>query len=365
MPGIALQERYVATLTNLPVTANTVQQDMPRDFIYAAMRLRPSGTLTISAGTTNGTPSDENPFTWLRRIYVEGTGGGQSVQLKNYKGRHARRAQHGLVGVEPKSFSPVNSGAVAAYNWYADVPVDFLLPGAHVLPEVGTQTVLDPREYEKLTLTMDLGDTTDFVNGGDRTLVLSALSIDVFAVQVLNVVPSRSPMRYIETFLGRDATSAIVVERQFTFTIPTGKPYRYMMIATTNEAGNLRQPVDDTIGAVKLYISQTLLFRFQRFQDIQQKLRRENIVQDAVNPASLNPLSSTDSWAVGYYLIDYSRNGRFEGMIDASRFPARGIPILLLHDILTASARQVELIVGFVTPGPSAPRSAPTVRRTA
>jgi hypothetical protein len=348
--GPAIIERFVQRL-NLTNGASSFL-DLPRDFLYAGLQLRLSGNMTISAGATNGTLHDENPMSYLRRIVVEGTGGGQSVQLKNYRGIHAFRGEHLLSGIEPPA-NPLLSAAIGGPTaWSCVVNVFFNLPHPRTLPELSYRTVLNPREFSRLGLEIQAGDETDFVNGGDRTEALTGVVCDVYALQVVNFRLVQSPLRYIETYLMRDSLSAVASERRFSNQLPVGRPYRYLMLRTTNEVTNARQPVDDTLTALKLFIAQTLVLRYSDFREYAHANKKEHAVIAAVNPAGLNALSSRDNPAIGYYMLDFLKDGRLEGVLDASRFPARGIPIDLLHDVAIATARQLDVVAGFLTPSP-------------
>lgn len=359
--GLALVERYVATIT--PASAGSAVQpffvDMPRDFIYGGLLLQGQASVTVAGGTTNGTLADENPMEFFERIVFEGTGGGAALQLKNMRGRHFFRAHHLLIGKEPNAV-PLTSAAVGGPTVTSCViPIWFALPGQQIPPEVAIQSVLDPSEYGKLTLEVDFGLTSDFINGGDRTVTVPAAACDVYALQAVNVsITKNRPYRYIETFFLRDQVAALQTERRLSNPIPTGRPIRYIILGTRNETGNVRQPVDDTLGTLKLFISQTLIVRYGATAALMppnrpliERNRHENRVFDAVNPVGLNPLSSRDNPIIGYLPIDFAKGGRLDGILDASRFPARGVPIDLLHDVLTASTRQLDVLLGFLVPG--------------
>ncbi len=352
--GLALIEQPITTITPQSI-GTTIQPffiDMPRDFMYAGLLLDVQATVTVAGGTTNGTLNDENPMSFLDRLVFAATGSGASVELKNVRGVHAFRAHHLLVGKESNA-SPLGSAGIGGPTAVrAIIPVWFALPGNQIPPEVAVQSILDPSEYGKLTLELDLGTPTSFINGGDRTVTVPSAQVDVYALQPVNVAITKNrPYRYIEQFFLRDVLAAVASERRLTNPIPTGRPIRYIMLRTTNEVSNTRQPVDDTLGTIKLKISQTQVLRQNNFRLYAQRNRDENRVFDAVNPAGLNALSSRDNPVIGYYMFDWAKGGRLDGLLDASRFPSRGVPIDLLHDVATASARQLDVVLGYLVPG--------------
>jgi hypothetical protein len=296
---------------------------------------------------------------FIERVVFEGTGGGAALQLKNMRARHFFRAHHLLTGKEPQAQVLTSVGLQTATPSNFVLPIWFALPGNQVPPEIAVQSVLDPSEYGKLTLEVDFGLTTDYINGGDRVTTVPSGALDVYALQAVNVsITKNRPYRYIESFFLRDQLSAVQTERRLSNPIPVGRPIRYMMLVTRNENASVRQPVDDTLGTVKIFISQTLIQRFGATASAMppnraliERNRHENHVTDAVNPIGFNVLSSRDNPVIGYLMVDFAKGGRLDGILDASRFPARGVPIDFLHDVLTSATRQLDVCLGFLVPG--------------
>src|SRR5258708_13221211 len=232
--------------TSTAANANSFFLDIPRDFPLAQLILDLSGTLTVTGGTTNGTLVDENPFTYLRKIFVNLSGGPASLQLKNLKGIQAYRLHHLFESREPGGIGRVTSGAAASYPFRAIIPIDFALPGELVTPELAALTILNGREWSGIQLQLDMGDATDFINGGDRVLSFTGnVNCDVFCIVATNFRPNVPTPPHPHQTLPRQSFSAIAAENLFNITFPVGKLYRHLLFRTTNEAGNVRQPVDD------------------------------------------------------------------------------------------------------------------------
>lgn len=348
--GLAVIDNYLGSLSL--VASSSSFMDLPRDFPYAGLLLRFTASVVISGGTTSGTVNDENPMTFINRIVVDGAGGSTAQQIKNVKGREAFRVAHLLSGVEPNRQAVVSSGNAATYPVGCLIPVWFAHPGRNLPPELAVKSILDPSEFGKLTLEIQAGAATDFVNGGDRAIAINVPQVDVYAMKAVNVQIGKTRAdRFVESFFLRDAVSALATERRLSNAIPVGRPIAYILLNTNNEVGNARTPVDDTLGAVKLNISQTNIRRYQGFRELVQRVRERNSVQNASAPAGVTAPFTVDNPAVGYYMFDFLADGRREGLLDASRFPARGIPIDLLHDIATASARQLDVQIGYMQLG--------------
>jgi hypothetical protein len=173
----------------------------------------------------------------------------------------------------------------------------------------------------------------------------------VSAIQVLNPL-GRPLWRYIEQHAFRESTAAIATERQFTNAIPTGRIYRDIMVRVTDETANVRRPVDDTLGDLKLLVGVTTVLRYTDFREYVQRFADEYNPDDATNPAGLTALATRDNPIVGYHFIDFMKGGRFEGLLDTTRFPARGLTVDPRFDIDTASARQLDVVLGYLSPAP-------------
>lgn len=342
MPGLAYLERLLNTYPL--VNGQDLSVDLPRDFAYVGLKLRLSGSVVISGGTTNGVVQDLNPWTYLRRIMLEGTGGDEAILIKNLKGYHAARLSHLFRGIEPPRVN-VTSGAAATYPISADLPIWFTLPGSMVPVEIARGTFLNPARYSKLTLTITPLDATAFIVGGDRTVTVTNPTLDVVALQALNVnILKSKPLRYRETFFLRDATSALATERRPSNPLPTGNRYRGIMVVTLDETSNKQTPVDDTIGAVKLQVGPTVVRRYTTPKQINARLAEENGLVAAQSLTGITAPFTSENPVVGFYLMDFMVNGRLEGLLDTRNLPGIGVTVDLLHDILTASARQVEFV---------------------
>lgn len=345
LPGLPIIERYIGTL-NL-VIGQSAFLNLPRDFFYAGLRFRFSASVAISAGTTNGTVADENPQRFLNRVLVHATGGGRGVQLKNMRGEHMLRTPQLLAGQEP-NIVPLTSGAVATTPVSCVLDSYFALISAYADAPTSRATVLNPRLFGALQLEVLAGSALDFVNGGDRTIAINAAVVDVYALQVVGYQPTTAPLLYIEQLLFRASTAALATQQAFQTAIPIGRLYRYLGFRTTNEAANVRQPVDDTFGAFMLKAGPTIIKQYRAFNEYAMSNRMQNQVITATNPAGLNPLGSQSNPVVGYYMFDFLNGGEIGALLDTRRFPQRGITIDPLPDIVTASARQIDVYAGWI-----------------
>lgn len=344
MPGLAIIERFLQTLTL--VDSQEVTLDLPRDFVYAGLLLRPSGTLTVAGGAANGVLDDFNPWSYINRVMLEGTGGGQATMVKNIKGYHAARVQHLLQGVEPERTPIVGAGVQAATAWSCEIPVSFAMPGAQVPPELSRVSLLNPAQFSKLTLTLRAGSPTDFIRGGDRTVTVPLKQVDVIAQQAVNVkvLPSQ-PLKYRETSFLADAFTAAITDRRFSASLPTGARYRYLLVNTVNLAANANQPVDDAITALKIFVGTTQIRRFSTPLQIANRNRQQNTVGDARAHAGLNAFAASNNPIIGFYMLDFMVGGRGEGILDTRNLPGLGVPLDVFHDT-AALARTVEVVTG-------------------
>jgi hypothetical protein len=145
--------------------------------VYEYWILRLTGTLTISGGTTNGTPVVENPRTLIKAVQVVVTGlTGDTfidipmtdlVILTNFIGRRP--------GIAPQE-TAVTSGAIGATNFVGEYYLPFALEDM-TNPYRG---FFASNRYAQVRLRILWGTTTDLVSGGDRTLALTVTGVDVW-----------------------------------------------------------------------------------------------------------------------------------------------------------------------------------------
>lgn len=356
MAGPAITNRFIASI-NLTNDQSSFFE-LPRDLVYAQLELRFRAQVTIAGGTTNGTLVDENPMSYIRRVRIEGAGGLQSgVLLKDLKGIHAFRRAHAHGQIEPNAVPLLSAGAGGPTNVSCIIPIYFAIPHPKSPSELQLITSLRPQEFQNLRLEIQAGNALDFVNGGDRTVTVTGGVVDVYAKQAVNLIMA-PPWRYIEQFMFRESTSAVATERPFTNQYQTGRIYRDLMYRVTNEVANARQPVDDTLGDMKLRIGITEILRYQDFREYVEEYKRDYDVQQAANPAGLNPLGSRDNPIIGHYFFDFHKKGRFEGFLDTTRFPVNGLTLNPVFDIDIATARQIDAVVGYIQVIPGTRRTA-------
>src|SRR5207249_3029404 len=106
-----------------------------------------------------------------------------------------------------------------------------------------------------------------------------------------------------------------------------------------------------TPAAVRVLLSQTQILRYLTIAEYANRQREWADVILATNPAGLNALGSRVNPVIGYYVFDFMRDGRLQGALDTSRFPAKGIVFDWKRDVATASARQWDVFFGFFVPG--------------
>ncbi len=145
--------------------------------IFEYWILRLTGTLTISAGTTNGTPVTENPRTLIKAVQVVVTGlTGDTfidipmtdlVVLTNFIGRRP--------GIPPFE-TAVTSGAIGTTNFVGEYYLPFSLDDM----SNSYRGFFAANRYAQVRLRILWGTTTDLVSGGDRTLALTVTQCDVW-----------------------------------------------------------------------------------------------------------------------------------------------------------------------------------------
>jgi hypothetical protein len=346
MAGFSLLKRLIERRALVPL--QDAFFDLPRDFIYHSLLLRLTLDFDIAAGGGhNGVLVDQNPWSFLSRIQVEGTGGDQAITLINARGYQLARLEHLTRGIEPARNPLAGAGVATTVGIACTILVPFALIGTNIPPEVARSTVLNPSQFSKLTLTVSPGDDHAFTVGGDRVNTFANVALDVYGVQVTNIKMAESkPLKQRTTFFLQDATAALVNDRSFSQPFPTGNRFRGIMVSTFDNvtAAGSYTGVDGVLGNIRFQLGPTLIKRYTTPLILAHENMAENGVVAAVNPAGLGVMSNNQNPVAGFYYFDQMPGGRFEGLLDARKLPSIGVPIDIKHDIVNAGARILEVV---------------------
>lgn len=340
-PGFATIKRLVRTVNVGAGISQTYDIDIPRDFAYLALLLFVTGTLTTAAGGGHaGTPVDLNPWTFVRRVEIEGTGGDKATTIKNLRGTDAVALEHLQMGVEPPRLA-VASDAVAVYPFSCMVPIWFGLRGATLPPEITKSTIINPGQYGKINLAITLGDATDFAAGGDRAHTFSGITIDVVAIQPVNIDLGKSaPLTLRESSLFRDASAGTAQEQRFANPLAVGNRYRGLLVTTYDAAtvAGIDTPIDDTLGPIRFFVGTSQIQRYQRGMQVCTENQQSNMVAPAVNVVGLTALSNGQNPRIGHHYFDWMQGGRFESLLDTRKMPSTGVGLDFIFDTLQGAA---------------------------
>ena len=147
------------------------QLKISRDMNIKRLLCELQGTLTISGGTTSGTPLDNMNFIKDIEVILDGKN-----SIKNFDGLgivEKNRLMHGLA-ITP---TPVASGDAAAYSFRSPFVIHF----EGIRNKSPIDTLLNARHFKEILLKISFGSSADFITGGDRTLALTNTMVNVIS----------------------------------------------------------------------------------------------------------------------------------------------------------------------------------------
>lgn len=310
--------------------------NLPKDFPYLGLNLRLTGRLTISGGTTSGTPWEENPMTLIERIRVYGTKLGGAVEVVNID---AATLVNGIVNPfkgTKQELMAVSSGAAAAYDFAADIEVP--LHSLGLVEEAIIGSSLPAHIFDELTLEIKWRDGSQsngggLISGGDRALALTAYG-STSGVPSISVVGKQ--LQSIDFSVFRPGLSKIYKKTLVTEAIESarkeplnkGSFYRTLLFKAFTDA-NERPLSNSFLNNVRLLISGNAKEDWP-FNQLQAENKGEFNLE-VVNK--------------GYGIIDFCQSGDPSTMLDTTMFAVMGISLETELNIAgAASGQRVEIV---------------------
>jgi len=154
-------------------SGNTRSVELPRSFLYKALRCRLRGSIANAAGTATVNP--ESPFTLIKRIDL--IADGRKV-LMSLSGQDAYRLSNLFQGKAGEHLRP-NAGVAATESFAGS----FVLhnEAARMLSPI--MSYFDPRPYEKVELRVQWGTIADMFLTPSTATVNAVTALDIQAVQ--------------------------------------------------------------------------------------------------------------------------------------------------------------------------------------
>ncbi len=315
-------------------TPKALFNGIPRDYPLYGLSLRLSGRLTISGGTTNGNPWVENPMSLIERIRVYGTKHGSgSVTIIDLAGSSLREIAHIFSRTAP-SLEGVSSGAAAAYDFVAEIPVPLHLPNME--GDTKLSSMFPSHLFSDLQLEIRWRDGTSTVNGGlisagDRTLALTAYgsaggipSVTVVAYQVTNMVRVAAADLF-RLYSTTQVTEAAEPSRKIPLNL--GAHYRALLLKAWSDTGT-RALSNTLITNVRLLVAGNADedWTWGHLQDHNKRLH------------------NLEAITAGYGLVDLAPNRSVNSLLDTSNFAMQGTSLELELALAGAANNRVDVI---------------------
>lgn len=358
MEAIELQRR---TIDNLPYVAGDKKFiDLPKDYPLHSLICRMTGRLTISGGTTSGTPWTENPMTLIDKLRVYGTAkrivknidiNGDGI-LENVLMSHGGAKEihsidaailYNLTSIYKSKFTEktnVNSGAAASYDFISTFIVPFAVLGMGPLQE--TTSLLPAYWFSELRMevTWKNGILTGgggLISAGDRALALTAYgsgagspSITTVAIQATNINMETYMPALFRTY--KKTLNTEVVNGALKEPMNKGPQYRSILFRAFSDTAE-RPTTDALINHVKLNVAGN-----PREDWDWAHLKAEN--------ASFYELDLP----TGYAIIDPVKDSNPNQMIDTSDYDNNGTSFELELNVAGAANNRLDVVTLEIIP---------------
>jgi hypothetical protein len=274
-----------------------ITKELDKNYCFREIILKLKGSITISGGTTNGTPKDSNPLQLIKSIEVLRNGKDTLIKLP---ADYLHRLNHIWYGARPP-ISGLSSGDVQTdTSVYAEVRIPFLnLRGIKPI-----DTLLKAKGLSSLQLIIDIASSASvLVSGGDRTIAVGSTPFEL-EITTLEEVG-------IEDFVFGDmkkslVASALVNASSTEFQIkpiPVGNEWKaFVIVACEDEI-----PKNTIINNIQLKSGSEVFYNISGEQ-----LRYMNKAQFGL-----------ESMPDGYYVLDFMADGMLNQILDVRKGTGR------------------------------------------
>ncbi len=318
-----------------------LKNGLPKDFPYVGLSGRLSGRLTISGGTTSGTPWPEGPITLASRIRVFGTKKGGAVEVVNIDGPSLFEIMHYFSHTKYEQV-PISSGAAASYDFVQTIFVPLHVPGLN--EKYQAYSLLPGWWFDDLELEIQWRDGTLVANGGliaggDRALAVSAYggasgvpTISWTGIQALNINHNVHNPALFKLYKKTIVTEQVESNRKEP--LNRGGFYRAILFRTYSIANGVgaaaaaETPSDAINQDVRLLVSGN-----SKEDWVWNELKSKN-KQDY----------NIETVDTGYAMMDFCPNGEPSTMLDTRDFVTNGISLEAGLDINGAVNNRHDII---------------------
>lgn len=159
------QRRKIGELTLTAGKLETI--NLPRNYALRNIIIKLAGSITVSGGTTSGTPKDSNPLQFLGTLEVRREGKDTLFRLP---ADHLHRLNHIWGGTRPDIASLANGDAQSntAVRGSCVIPFEVLRGISPI------DTLIKAGGLSSLDLLVNVGQASDLIQGGDRTIAVGS-----------------------------------------------------------------------------------------------------------------------------------------------------------------------------------------------
>lgn len=306
-----LHRRYLGSINWAENATRTLE--IPRNYALAHLDLVLKADISRDAGSA-GELKDCAPAQLVKNITVKANG---SDTIKSLDMETLHRHNEIMFGVRPviSSENAVGYGALTNEIVWIFARIPFAMPRA--IKQV--DTLLDTASLSSLDLIITWGTGLDIMNDAadSATLTVNEAVLHVVAVEYLGVPADTMFMLYNQWVRQKEVTAAT---NRFQIKLPVGNVYRGLLLKTHSDGNQVCTILPwclENLNSITLRSgTEVYLHMPAGILNAQNKLTQQIQVPETMLDAAAVDHRLTENPLLGYYYIDFCRDGRMSEALD-------------------------------------------------
>ena len=286
--------RKIAELTLTPGKLETI--NLPRNYAIRGICLKVAGSVTISSGTTSGTPKTASPCQILGNFEVRRDGKDTLFRMPAENAYITNKIFYGTAG----AISGLASGdAQSNTAVYAEIIIPFeVLKGVSPI-----DTLVKAGGLSSLDLLVNVGAAADMVSGGDRTIAVGSTAFTLVVETLEELGLENWVFGDMKQYLVSSADVSASSDNFQIKPIPVGNEYYAFILRARAENLDL----NTIINRIKLKSGSEVFFDVDA-TSLQYSNKRDFQIE---------------SWPAGYHVLMLSRDGLLNSCLDVRKGTGR------------------------------------------
>lgn len=306
-----LHRRYLGSITFADSATRTMP--IPRNYALVALDLHLICKISRAAGS-DGAPKDCAPAQLVRNLTVKANG---SDTIKSIDFETMHRHNELTYGVRPF----INSDAARGYGALTDEVMSIACRIPFAMPRAIKQvdTLLDTPAMSSLDLIVAFGTGLDIMNDATdcATVTVTDCILHVTAIEYLGVPANSKFMIYNQWVKQQEVTATTA---RFQLKLPVGNVYRGLLIKTVSDGDQVNTIMPLSLTALNEITlksgTEVYLNMLAGILQAQNRLTQQIQVPELVTDAAAISHGLIEQGLLGYYYIDFCRDGRLSEALD-------------------------------------------------